>query len=93
MHYLRTVTVIIMTSLLSDTENAVTSLRRFGLTRLLKLQRTSPVDTAEAIVRGVSARADDVYVPYLSTRLVPLVREVFPASFDALMRYLYMVER
>ncbi|KAK2170594.1 hypothetical protein NP493_1146g00014 [Ridgeia piscesae] len=71
------------------TSNAVTSLKRFGLTRVLAVEPTDPGVTAQNIVAGAVARTKDVYFPYLQTRLTPLIRELFPGVFDSYIRYLY----
>ncbi|KAI0207616.1 Hydroxysteroid 11-beta-dehydrogenase 1-like protein [Lamellibrachia satsuma] len=71
------------------TENAVTSLKQFGLNRVLTVEPTDPKETAQKIVAGAVARTKDVYFPYLQTRLTPLIREFFPDVFDFYIRYLY----
>lgn len=67
----------------------MTSLKQFGLNRVLTVEPTDPKETAQKIVAGAVARTKDVYFPYLQTRLTPLIREFFPDVFDFYIRYLY----
>ena len=67
----------------------MTSLKQFGLDRVLSIEPMDPGDTAKVIVSGAVARIPDVYYPYVQTRLTPIIRELFPGYFDSYIRYLY----
>ena len=49
----------------------------------------TPSDTALAIVRGGALKRREIYHPYLSIRLMTLLRDWAPEVVESLNRYLY----
>ncbi|XP_078330258.1 hydroxysteroid 11-beta-dehydrogenase 1-like protein [Crassostrea virginica] len=75
---------------LVGTESALRGLRDFGQHYLLEmLPAETPSDTALAIVRGGALRRREIYHPYLSIRLMTLLRDWAPEMVESMNRYLY----
>lgn len=77
---------------LVGTENAIKGLKDYGQHYLLEmLPAETPSDTALAIIRGGAMRQREIFHPYLSIRLMTLLRDWMPNVVEYINRSVFTV--
>ncbi|XP_056003922.1 hydroxysteroid 11-beta-dehydrogenase 1-like protein [Ostrea edulis] len=77
---------------LVGTENAIRGLRDYGQHYLLEmLPAETPSDTALAIIRGGAKRQREIFHPYLSLKIMTLLRDWIPNIVEFINRSMFTV--